>query len=135
MPECGQSIDRDCSSNGIPDECDVDCNDNGLPDTCECFAADYDRDGDTDLEDFAAFQLCYCGVIATGVILTLDCDCAFDFEKDVGWTGRHLSNRMCIALDTVAERANDATETGLRTMLGNPRVGAWEYPSEGERRA
>jgi len=55
---CGFATELDCSSNGIPDECEPDCNGNGIPDVCEYFPADYDRDGDHDLADFAAFQAC-----------------------------------------------------------------------------
>jgi len=65
----------DLNTNGLPDSCE-DCNTNGIPDflpgDCPVFD-DYDRDGDTDLFDFAAFQRCF------GPDPDEACGCAFDY--------------------------------------------------------
>lgn len=64
----------DLNTNALPDSCE-DCNTNGIPDflpeECEMFH-DFDRDGDSDLVDFAALQRCF------GPDPDEPCACAFD---------------------------------------------------------
>ena len=56
---------EDCNDNQVPDECDIvggtseDQNKNNMPDECEWYAADFDDDGDVDLNDFATFAMCF----------------------------------------------------------------------------
>lgn len=64
----------DLNGNGLADSCE-DCNGNGIPDfdPADCpVPGDIDRDGDTDLFDFAAFQRCF------GPNPDAACACAFD---------------------------------------------------------
>jgi len=78
-PPCGQ-FTEDCNNNGILDVCDVDCNANGVPDDCDScdeFAGDADRDCDSDLLDFAAFQRCYNRNPLAGV-----CACEMDMDTN-----------------------------------------------------
>jgi len=56
--DIAEGTSTDVNDNDIPDDCERDCNTNGVPDIIECFENDYDRDGDADLEDFAAYQRC-----------------------------------------------------------------------------
>jgi hypothetical protein len=85
--ETAAGTSPDCNHNQVPDACDIsagtgfDCNSNGTPDVCECFCRDYDRDGDVDLYDFTAFQLCFDTDTNAGN-LTYDCDCAFDIDTN-----------------------------------------------------
>ncbi|MBN2448240.1 MAG: choice-of-anchor J domain-containing protein, partial [Phycisphaerae bacterium] len=67
---------NDCNMNGIPDECDIlpefggfcdelvqvcdtDYNGNGVPDSCTCDFADFDGDGDIDMDDFETFRVAF----------------------------------------------------------------------------
>ena len=56
----------DCDGNGVPDGCDLaldpglDVNGNGVPDSCEQLA-DFDGDGDVDLDDYSVFNECVSG--------------------------------------------------------------------------
>jgi len=111
---CGFAPEMDCSSNGIPDDCDVDCNDNDVPDTCECFYGDYDRDGDSDLSDFAAFQNC---VNANGGPVSFECDCAFDLYPLAGGPG--------IGDDDTTAADHASFEEYLIGATGGPHTPCW----------
>ena len=70
----------DCNSNGTLDACEVDCNGTGVPDDCDScdeFSGDADRDCDSDLLDFAAFQRCYDTDPLIGV-----CACEMDMDTN-----------------------------------------------------
>ncbi len=112
---CGSAPELDCSSNGIPDDCDVDCNNNGIPDTCECFFGDYDRDGDTDLLDFAAFQNC---VNTNDGPVGFDCDCAFDLYPLAGGPG--------IGDDDTTAADYPSFEAYLTGPAGGPHTPCWD---------
>ena len=111
---CGFASEMDCSSNGIPDDCDVDCNDNDVPDTCECFYGDFDRDGDSDLFDFAAFQNC---VNANGGPVSFECDCAFDLYPLAGGPG--------IGDDDTTAADHPFYEAYLAGTTGGPHTPCW----------
>jgi hypothetical protein len=59
-------VGTDCNSNQVPDACDiasgdsVDHNGNHIPDDCE-YRADFDRDGDVDLDDYRRIHDCLDG--------------------------------------------------------------------------
>ena len=59
-------VGADCNANGVPDACDiasgdsVDHNGNHIPDDCE-YRADFDRDGDVDLDDYRRIHDCLDG--------------------------------------------------------------------------
>jgi hypothetical protein len=59
-------LGTDCNRNGVPDACDIasgdslDHNGNHVPDDCE-YRADFDRDGDVDLDDYRRLQGCLDG--------------------------------------------------------------------------
>jgi hypothetical protein len=59
-------VGTDCNANGVPDACDiasgdsVDHNGNHIPDDCE-YRADFDRDGDVDLDDYRRIHDCLDG--------------------------------------------------------------------------
>jgi hypothetical protein len=107
---CGFATELECSSNGLLDACEPDCNDNDLPDICECFPADFDRDGDHDLADFAAFQLCLGG---GGQPLSAHCDGTFDLVPLEGGDGD---------LETADYQAFEAYLTG---PAGGPQEPCW----------
>ncbi len=90
---------RDCNNNGVPDPNDPDADDDGVPDDCDlcpntipgvavdltgCPAvipADYDRDGDVDLIDYAAWGMCVSG---PAVARPAGCESKdFDLDNDV----------------------------------------------------
>jgi len=111
---CGFATEVECSSNGILDECAPDCNENGMPDACDYFPADYDRDGDHDLADFAAFQVC---IGVGGTPRSAHCDGTFDLVPLEGGPG--LGNDKLNAADY------QAFEAFLSGPMGGPHEPCW----------
>ena len=111
---CGFATELECSSNGIPDACEPDCNENGLPDVCEFFPADYDRDGDHDLADFAAFQACM-GV--GGTLRSAHCNGTFDLVPMEGGPG--------MGDDRLDDADYQVFEAYLSGPMGGPHEPCW----------
>lgn len=118
------SLARDCDDNGVPDQNDPDADGDRIPDACDqcpntipgaqvdlngcppLIPADFDRDGDVDLNDLDVLAGCFSGprIPRTAGCVKADLDSDYDVDQsDFGKFQRCFSGANHVAVATCAQ--------------------------------
>ncbi len=128
-----QTMDPDCNSNGIPDECEPDCNANGIPDECEPADNDCNANGvrdECELEgnDCNANGVpddCEPDTDGDGVIDACDLCPGFDDSIDTDGDGGIDGCDLCPGFDDSLDADNDGVPDGCDNCPNTPLIAGW----------